>query len=309
MVHHTDLDLTRSFLVAAEELNFRRTAERLGIDQSALSRRIRKLEHALGFPLFERTTREISLTPAGRSFYEANADLLRNYRRAVDDARRIAEGRSGLVRAGYMAFAAIDLVPRAVMRFRSGSPDVELRLQYMSTQAQKLALANDELDVGFMIGPFQHNDFHSRPLLREPLHVIMSASHALVAYETIQPADIARHDLILGDLSQWAAFRRQLEAMFTSSGLALRISMEASSTLGLLGLVAAGVGITIWPSGITNLLSGRLMSRPIADPAFESQTVLVWKRLNRSASLRKFVAAAEIAAAQPDASAPEEVTS
>ena len=63
------LELTQSFIVVAEELNFRRSAERLHVDQSALSRRIQKLEHILGFALFERTTREVSLTPAGRSFY------------------------------------------------------------------------------------------------------------------------------------------------------------------------------------------------------------------------------------------------
>lgn len=63
-----ELELTQSFLVLAEELNFRRTAQRLAVDQSALTRRIQKLEQSLGFPLFERTTREVSLTPAGRSF-------------------------------------------------------------------------------------------------------------------------------------------------------------------------------------------------------------------------------------------------
>ncbi len=85
------LELTQSFLVVAEELNFRRSAERLNVDQSALTRRIQKLEHLLGFALFERTTREVTLTPAGRSFYEGNERLLQTYSRAVKSARLVAE--------------------------------------------------------------------------------------------------------------------------------------------------------------------------------------------------------------------------
>ena len=110
------LELTHSFLVVAEELNFRRSADRLNVDQSALTRRIQKLEHILGFALFERTTREVALTPAGRSFYEQNAALLQAYSNSVKTARLIAEDKTGSLRVAYMAFAATELMPFAVSR-------------------------------------------------------------------------------------------------------------------------------------------------------------------------------------------------
>lgn len=127
------LELTHSFLVVAEELNFRRSADRLNVDQSALTRRIQKLEHILGFALFERTTREVALTPAGRSFYEQNAALLQTYSNSVKAARLIAEGKTGSLRVAYMAFAATELMPFAVSRYRHLYPHINVNLRYIRT--------------------------------------------------------------------------------------------------------------------------------------------------------------------------------
>ena len=84
------LSLVESFVFVAQELNFQRGAAKMNIDRSALTRRIQKLEHLLGFTLFERTTREVSLTPAGRAFYESNTHILQDFGNSIDAARRIA---------------------------------------------------------------------------------------------------------------------------------------------------------------------------------------------------------------------------
>ena len=176
------LELCQSFLVLAEELSFRRTAQRLGVDQSALTRRIQKLENMLGFALFERTTREVSLTPAGRAFYEANAGLLLGFSASVKTARRVADGKTGTLRVGYMAFAALDIMPMAVARFRDMAPDVDIRMAYMRTQGQKLTLSDGSLDIGHMIGPFDHSEFHSLTVAVDRLCVFMPPDHALARY-------------------------------------------------------------------------------------------------------------------------------
>lgn len=297
MERYPGLDLTESFLAAAEELNFRRTAERLGIDQSALSRRIRKLEETVGIMLFERTTREVSLTPAGRSFYEASKALVQGYDLSLQAARRIAEGKSGQLRVGYMAFAAVDVMPRVIARFRMANPEVDVSPLYMRTQGQKLALASGELDLGFLIGPFDHSEFQTVRLASDRLHVFMRKDHPLAARAAISPRELAGEDLLLGDMAEWEAYRWRLSEMFSAAGVALRVRQEASSTLALLGLVAAGLGVTIYPAPLSRLLAHGLESRPITDPVFRIETVLAWRRLNRVASLRHFVADAEYVAA------------
>src|SRR5690606_35867306 len=159
-----------SYPVVDEKLNLRRSAERLEYVQSPLTRRIQKLGHHVGFRLLNCTTLELVLTPAGRAFYEHNAHLMQHYRDTVENARRVAEGKAGVLRVAYMAFAATEQMPRIVSRFRKEHPHVEVKLQYIRTQGQNLALANDEIDLGFMIGPFDHPDFDSALLSSEMLY-------------------------------------------------------------------------------------------------------------------------------------------
>jgi DNA-binding transcriptional LysR family regulator len=287
--HEAGLELVYSFIVVAEELNFRRSADRLNVDQSALTRRIQKLEHILKFPLFERTTRQVSLTPAGRTFYEENIRLLQNYRQSVESARRIADGKTGVLRVGYMAFAATELMPDAVSRFRRAHPYVDVNLRYIRTQGQKLALSHDEIDIGYMIGPFDHSEFHSLLLRSDPLYVVTPRNHRLTRTHEVRPTDLAEEDLILGDMIEWEAYRWRLNDMFSGEGVPLNVKLEASNTLALLGLVAAGLGVTVYPESLLGFLGRNVEVRPIMHPGFRIQTILVWKGTNRSKSVRHFV--------------------
>lgn len=283
------LEIVQSFLVLAEELNFRRTSERLNLDQSALTRRIQKLEHLLGFRLLERTTREVSLTQAGRSFYEDNARLMRGYDDAVQAARRIAEGKAGQLRLGYMAFAATELMPASVARFRQAHPHVDLRLNYIRTQGQKIALANDEIDLGYMIGPFDHPEYHSLQLSSEPLYVVTPRNHPLLLLPNVTPQDLNGQDMILGDMREWDEYRWRLNDLFSAEGVALKVTLEASNTLALIGLVAAGLGVTVYPESLIGFLGRTVEVRQIMHASFRNRTILVWKRSNRSSQLRAFV--------------------
>ncbi len=283
------LDLVQSFLTVAEELNFRRAADRLNLDQSALTRRIQKLEHLLGFTLLERTTREVVLTQAGQSFYRDNAHLLLRYAEAVTAARRISQGKAGLLRVAYMAFAATELMPTAIARFRRSHPHIDVALTYIRTQGQKLALANDEIDAGYLIGPFDHPDYHSVILSTEPLYVVTPRNHALLHRATITPADLVDQPVILGDMREWDEYRWRLNDLFNGEGVALNVVLEASNTLALIGLVAAGLGVTIYPESLIGFLGRNVEVRQIMHPSFRSRTALVWKRHNHSPQLRAFV--------------------
>jgi DNA-binding transcriptional LysR family regulator len=294
------IELTQSFVVVAEELSFRRGAQRLNIDQSALTRRIQRLEQQLGFKLFERTTREVSLTPAGRSFYETNVELLRGYERAVGAARLVAQGKTGELRLAYMSFAATTLMPLAVSQYRRLYPHVALNLRYMRTQGQKLALAHDEIDVGYMIGPFDHPDFQSLVVSVEPLYLVAPRDHELTRSSKIRPADLAGQDLILGDMGEWEAYRWRLSDIFSAEGLSMNVCLEASNPMALLGLVAAGLGITIYPRSLIGFAGHNIDLRPIDDQRFCLETILVWKRTNRSKTVRAFIELAEHGRPYPD---------
>lgn len=289
------IENVHSFITLAEELNFRRTAERLHLDQSALSRRIQRLEATLGFRLLERTTREVTLTQAGRRFYEDNAHLLHRYEASVQAARRIAEGKTGSLAVGYMAFAATELMPSAVARFRQRHPHVDLTIRYIRTQGQKIALANDEIDLGYMIGPFDHSDYQTLQLSAEPLYVVTPRGHALLRLPVVKPGDLTGEQVILGDMREWDEYRWRLNDLFSAEGISLNVTLEASNTLALIGLVAAGLGVTIYPESLIGFLGRNVEVRPIMHPQFRNRTVLVWKRSNRSRQVRDFIEVAKLA--------------
>ncbi|WP_138469136.1 LysR family transcriptional regulator [Poseidonocella sp. HB161398] len=284
-----ELSLLHSFVTVAQELNFRRSAERLALDQSALSRRIQKLEATLGYRLLERTTREVMLTPAGQLFYRRASDVLHDCAQGVSDARSVAEGRTGRVRVAYMSFASTELMPQAVARFERDHPDIRLELRYIRTQGQKLALANDEIDVGFMIGPYENSECETELLASELLYAVLPKGHRLLRKPQLEPHDLAQEPMILGDMTEWGEYRYRLEDLFNRIGLDLTPRLEASNTLALIGLVAAGLGVTIYPEGLIGFLGRNVETRPIVAPGFRSRTVLAWKRSNRARAVLDFV--------------------
>ena len=282
-----------AFNVVAIELSFRRAAERLAIDQSALSRRIRQLEELLGYQLIRRTTREVSLTAAGEVFHERTRLMSNEIGNAVQAARIAAEGKTGSLRVGYMSFAAMEVMPRVVSEFSRRYPDIELELQYMRTQGQKTELSRNNLDAGFMLGPFSHPQFETRLLVVEPPVAIISTDHRLATRPSVTLADIARYPMVLGNMAEWDFFRLFVNDMFSRDGHSPKIRYEASNALGILGLVSEGLGVSIYSQGIARFQPRTIMTKPISDCDATISTLLTWNRAYKTPVLMNFVTVAE----------------
>ncbi len=282
-----------AFNAVAVELSFRRAADRLAIDQSALSRRIRQLENLLGYQLIRRTTREVSLTVAGEIFHERTRLMSSEIVAAVQAARIAAEGKSGSLRIGYMSFAAMEIMPAVVSEYTLRYPDVEMELLYVRTQGQKIELSRNKLDVGFMLGPFSHPQFETRRLASEPPVAILSAEHRLAIRPTVTLAEIARYPMVLGSMAEWDFFRLFVNDMFSRNGHSITVRHEASNALGILGLVASGLGISIYSQGIARFQPRNIMTKPISDCDATISTLLAWNRAYKTPALTNFVAVAE----------------
>ena len=282
-----------AFNAVAVELSFRRAADRLAIDQSALSRRIRQLEGLLGYQLIRRTTREVSLTAAGEIFHERTRLMSDEIVAAVQAARIAAEGKAGSLRIGYMSFAAMEIMPQIVHEFTRRYPDIELELQYIRTQGQKIELSRNKLDAGFMLGPFSHPQFETRRLVSEPPVAILSIEHRLATRPTVTLAEIARYPMVLGNTAEWDFFRLFVNDMFSRDGHSITVRYEASNALGILGLVSSGLGISIYSQGIARFKPRTIMTKPISDCDVTISTLLAWNRAYKTPALINFVAVAE----------------
>lgn len=284
-----DLD---AFRMVAIELNFRRAAERLAIDQSALSRRIRQLEEIVGYQLVRRTTREVSLTAAGEVFYERTRLISSEIEAAVQAGRIAAEGKKGLLRIGYMSFAAIELMPRIVREYTRRYPDVELDLRYIRTQGQKIELSRNNIDLGFMLGPFRHPQIETLEVREEDYVAILPVAHRLSTRSSVTLGEIASYPLVLGNMEQWETFRIMIDDLFNRNGHAINVRYQASNALGILGLVGNGLGLSVYAGSITRFQPRNIVTKPISDCDTQISTLLAWNRAYKTPALMNFVAVA-----------------
>ena len=276
----------QAFLLVAEELSFRKAADRLDIDQSVLSRRIRKFEARIGFSLFFRTTRVVVLTEPGRLMLARLKPRVGDLGHLIADTRSVSEGTTGRLRVAYMSFAATRLMPDYVRRFSAAYPKVSLELSYMPTMAQKIAIEHEEIDVGLLLGPIDEPGLDSFPVSRERLTFVARRDHPLAQCAEIRLADVASCPLVLGDTQEWELFRRMIERPFAALGLRMQVPYEASNAMGILGLVVGGLGATIFVESIEAILPAGLVARPIVDCPDVITTALCWKRGHASPALR-----------------------
>lgn len=281
-----------AFNAIATELSFRRAAERLGVDQSALSRRIRQLEENLGYLLVRRTTREVALTAAGEIFHERTRLLAAEVDKAVHAARIAAEGKRGLLRVAYMSFAAIEWMPRVVREFTQRYPDIDLELKYIRTQGQKIELARNSIDVGFLLGPFQNPQYETVEMSSDPLVAILPMDHRLSTRADVSLADLARYPLVLGNMAEWEFFRQGVLDAFAQAGEQVTVRYEASNAMGILGLVSEGLGVSVYARAIERFQPRTIMTKPISDCAVRVQTLMVWNRAYKNPALMNFIATA-----------------
>lgn len=268
----------RAFHAVAEELSFRRAAERLGLAQPALSRTIRGLEEALDVRLFERSTRVVGLTEAGRAFQRRTAGVLADLAEAVRFVGRVQSGAAGELRVGYNDHAINGLLPLIVRRFRAGWPDVEVSLIDATSPAMLEMVLDRKLDVAFHHGPMGHREVQQFLVRNERLICALPASHPLADRREISMPDLAGQPFVMGTWETWKALHTPLRDFCRVHGVDMRVIQEALHSDGILGLVAAGLGITLYvDSEWIHAIRG-VVVRPLQQMPPRIETLASWRQ-------------------------------
>lgn len=190
----SDIELRhlRYFVAVAEELNFGRAAAKLQISQPPLSRQIRDLEWHVGTPLFHRGTRGVSLTDAGRAFFDEVRRILDQVPHAVRTAQRAARGGVGRLDVGYDCFTELVVLPHLREALLQRHPNLDCCFQRFSAGEQAPLLRSEDLDAALVTLPVWDLDqLTVEPLLRERAVVLLSESHTLASRSHIALKDLA----------------------------------------------------------------------------------------------------------------------
>src|SRR4051812_21855473 len=254
--------------------------------QPAVSRVVLELEDRLGVKLLERTTRKVRLTESGRYLLEEAQEILSRIDIAENTVRLLASGTKAILRIGYTTITGHSLVPDITREFRLSNPDVRLELTYLTSPAQRDKILQDEIDLGFIEGSFQSSEIETRPVAHHRLVALLPPGHSLTAKAALTIEDVAREQLVMGTNSEWPTFRRIVVDAFQTAGQVLTVAQEASSLTGILGLVTAGVGITMFCGMPRFCGENAIVARPVVtDPHVIVETHLAWRRASISGAM------------------------
>ncbi|GAA1897516.1 LysR substrate-binding domain-containing protein [Williamsia serinedens] len=279
----------RYFVAVADTCHFGRAAQRLHVAQPALSQAIRQLEDELGVTLFSRTTRSVTLTPAGEFFRAEAQRMIGGLERGVEGVRRIADGRTGLVRIGFTGTAAFDQLPAIARAAGTRLPTLSLEIHGdLLTPAQVEALRSGDLDVAVLRPPVAGDDIETRILKTESLVLALPADHRLAGEPALSVADLAHDDFVLYSDAH-SAVNDAVVRSCRAAGFAPRRAHEAPGTAVLLALVAAGLGVAIVPESVRRLTLDGVVLRDL-DGAETIDLAVAWSRDRRSAQVESLLA-------------------
>ncbi|PLC53252.1 LysR family transcriptional regulator [Pollutimonas nitritireducens] len=282
-----DLADLRAFLTVADLGSFRASSEALHLSQSALSRRVAKLEKALGVQLFMRTTRKVELTTIGRGFVPRARNVLIELEDALIGIQDIAERMSGQVTIACVPSAVAHFLPTVIREFHRQYPRIRIRLIDESSSVALTAVAGGDADFGLTYIGTQDADIEFQPLLEEPFVVALPTDHPLAKRRGLTWRDLASCEYI--SLAQGSGNRFLIDQALAHSPDRPRWFCEVQHVPALVSMVEAGLGIGVVPQlAMPPRGHTALVSVPLRDPVVSRTIGLIHRRgraLSRVAQL------------------------
>jgi DNA-binding transcriptional LysR family regulator len=294
----------RYFVTVAEELHFGRAAARLHLSQPPLSMQIKALEEELGTRLLARTQRKVELTAAGAVFLKEARDILARVEQAATMARRAARGETGELAVGFVTIADYNVLPTALSAFRARNPGIALSLREATTDVQLRDLAEERLDVGFVLSPVNDERLALLPLLREPLVAALPQQHALASGR----GPLALHRLsdapfILFPRHMAPGLYDDIVSFCRRSGFSPRVEQEAVQMQTIVSLVSAGLGVALIPASMLNLGRTGVVYRKLRETSPLTEIALAWRARDARPALARFLEAVRAVVKRPSAEA------
>ena len=283
----------RYFVAVGEEQHYGRGAQRLRVAQPALSRQIQDLEAEVGFKLFDRLSRGVRLSTAGKLFLEEARRILQQVEEATRRAKRVASGQLGTLRVGFIeSMSWHGVVPDSFRQFRERQPDAELQIKPLSSLEQIAAVQSGQLDAGFV--------FTIANIERELAQLEMALVNLMLAVPKRHPLAKSK-SLRLRDLSSasfiWFPRResplfydRLMHACFRGGLKSPHVVQEGVNEATILSLVSCGLGVAFVSSATRWRCPESVVLLSVTDLKLPLPFALIWRKDNSSPLLAKFVA-------------------
>lgn len=269
----------RYFIAVAEELHFGHAAARLNISQPPLSQQIQILEQQIGARLFARTNRSVSLTDAGKQFLADSQQILSQVEDAAARAARLHHGETGELRIGFTSSAPfIKAVSDTLSTFRHRYPDVHIQTRETNTREQIVPLNEGALDLGLMRNTQLPETLVWERVLREPLLAMVPRDHPLASQPGVSLRELAREPFVFFDPHVGTGLYDDILGLMRRYDLTPVITQEVGEAMTIIGLVAAGLGVSILPASFRRVQLLEMCWLPIEEQDAVSEMWLVWSK-------------------------------
>jgi DNA-binding transcriptional LysR family regulator len=276
----------RLFKDIAQSKSFSRGAALNGISQSAASQQVHEIEKRLGIALFDRTTRPLSLTQAGKLYLDFCRDVLRREEQMQVELEALKGAAEGTVRVASIYSIGLYEMTRLQEEFGARFPGMQLHVDYARPAKIYEALLDDQADLGLVSYPEASKELKVIPWRREEMSVAVAPSHPLARKKRVRPADLNGQDYIGFD--EDLSIRQALDRFLRENDVAVTLAMQFDNIQMIKEAVALGSGLSILPARTmqAEIQGGRLVSIPLDAPGLVRPVGIVHrkrKKFNRAA--------------------------
>jgi len=285
-----ELTHLRYFVAVAEELHFGKAAAKLHIAQPALSQQIKRLEDELNSKLFNRTSRRVELSTAGKIFLSKAYGIIEQADEAYATITSLGKGQSGYLSIAFNEPAINTFLPQAIGKFMRKYPKVQLSLKEMNIIEQFKAFENKSLDLGFM-RPYGHNTsaYSKRLILREKYQLALPANHKLCTNSSVSLDMINDEPLILFPRAIHPQLCNRFDECFQLAGFKPNIIQELSSKRTTLALVKTGIALAFVPESSILQSPAGVEFRKVDSNLPDVEIFALWHSENDSSLIENFL--------------------
>lgn len=285
-----DLTHLRTFVVLAEELHFRRAAERLHLTQPPLSQRLRYLEESLGVQLLKRSTRTVELTDAGKVFLDGARDVLKRLEDLNLQTRQASTGHSGRLRIGFVPSAAYAYLPKVLRKYKARYPNVDIHLDEMAYLRILESLKNRAIDVALLRTSTREKAIQNYTAIRESLILAVPRSHPLARARTVSVGDLHQEPFIAFSAHDSPYFSERITQVLDDAGARPRV-VQYSLIPTILSFVEAGIGSAIVPESASHIVFPNVVYKKLRGMQAHGSVELTaaWHRAHNSLLVENFV--------------------
>ncbi|CAG9001637.1 MAG: Hca operon transcriptional activator HcaR [Candidatus Celerinatantimonas neptuna] len=281
------------FVAVAETKNFSQASRQLGIAQPPLSQQIKKLEQEVGVPLFNRLSRGVELTSAGKTLYPDALRILNDVKRSMAKAQQVARGELNQLSVGFSSSTVIsDKILMPISRFHTAYPDIQITPVESSMPELIDMICKKEVDIAFLRLPcYSVEQLETYSLYNDPFVAVIPVSNPLCQYDEICLEQLVEESLLLFPRQTGPGIYDALRDTLINVGVSADGQWVAPQLRSTISMAIAGLGIAVVPYSLTEHLSAQVKVLPITDMPLISRVILAWHKMELNQQVRRFVAA------------------